>query len=193
MRNRDGKTQVVPVNLDVETVEGFSGHSDRKQILNFIKRVNPVPEKVLTCHGEASKCINLASTIHKSMNIDTKALAVTESILEITLRHADQAKARRVTDIHLVLGELASIVDDSVQFYWDLITKDTLAEGSTLHFRRIEALMECLDCSERYKPGNGQLRCPSCDGGQVRVIAGEEFRLEAIEVDSDETSDGDQA
>ncbi|MDF1538000.1 MAG: beta-CASP ribonuclease aCPSF1 [Candidatus Thorarchaeota archaeon] len=80
MRNRDGKTQVVPVNLQVVTVEGFSGHSDRKQILNFIKRVNPVPEKVLPCHGEASKCMNLASTIHKSMNIDTKALAVTESI-----------------------------------------------------------------------------------------------------------------
>ncbi len=80
MRNRNGNTQVVPINLQVETVEGFSGHSDRKQILNFIKRVSPVPEKVLTCHGEASKCVNLASTIHKSMNIDTKALAVTESI-----------------------------------------------------------------------------------------------------------------
>ncbi|MFW9848746.1 MAG: MBL fold metallo-hydrolase RNA specificity domain-containing protein, partial [Candidatus Thorarchaeota archaeon] len=80
MRNRDGNMQVIPVNLEVDTVEGFSGHSDRKQILNFIKRVNPVPEKVLTCHGEASKCVNLASTIHKSMNIDTKALSVTESI-----------------------------------------------------------------------------------------------------------------
>lgn len=80
MRNKDGNTQVVPVNLQVETVEGFSGHSDRKQILNFIKRVSPIPEKILTCHGEASKCVNLASTIHKSMNIDTKALYVTESI-----------------------------------------------------------------------------------------------------------------
>jgi KH/beta-lactamase-domain protein len=80
MRNRDGQLTVVPVNLQVDTIEGFSGHSDRKQILNFIKRVNPMPESVLTCHGEASKCLNLASTIHKSMNIDTKALMVTESI-----------------------------------------------------------------------------------------------------------------
>jgi hydrogenase nickel incorporation protein HypA/HybF len=119
-------------------------------------------------------------------------LAVTESILEITLRHAAQAGAVKVTDIHLVIGALASIVDDSVAFYWDLISKDTLAEGAKLHFRRIEALMECQDCQVRYKPGDGQLRCPECDGGQVRVIAGEEFRLEAIEVDSDEPMDGDQ-
>jgi predicted metal-dependent RNase len=80
MRGRDGTSLVVPVNMSVETVEGFSGHSDRKQILNFVKRVNPVPEKILTCHGEASKCLNLASTIHKALNIDTKALMVTESI-----------------------------------------------------------------------------------------------------------------
>ncbi|MFX1369195.1 MAG: MBL fold metallo-hydrolase RNA specificity domain-containing protein, partial [Promethearchaeota archaeon] len=80
MRNREGQTTVVPVNMQVETVEGFSGHSDRKQILNFIKRVSPVPERVLTCHGEASKCLNLASTIHKALNIDTKALMVTETI-----------------------------------------------------------------------------------------------------------------
>lgn len=80
MRNRDGQQVMVPVNLEIATVEGFSGHSDRKQILNFVKRVNPAPERVLTCHGEATKCLNLASTIHKALNIDTKALSVTESI-----------------------------------------------------------------------------------------------------------------
>ncbi|MGV9104131.1 MAG: MBL fold metallo-hydrolase RNA specificity domain-containing protein, partial [Candidatus Thorarchaeota archaeon] len=79
MRDREGNSQSVPVNLQVETVEGFSGHSDRKQILNFVKRVNPSPEKVLTCHGEASKCLNLASTIHKALKIETKAPMVTES------------------------------------------------------------------------------------------------------------------
>ncbi len=80
MRNREGQTVMVPVNLTVETVEGFSGHSDRKQILNFIKRVQPAPERIITCHGESMKCLNLASSIHKSLNIDTKALMVTESI-----------------------------------------------------------------------------------------------------------------
>ncbi|MGY5876932.1 MAG: MBL fold metallo-hydrolase RNA specificity domain-containing protein, partial [Candidatus Thorarchaeota archaeon] len=80
MRNRDGKPSVVPINMHVETVEGFSGHSDRKQILNFVKRVSPIPERILTCHGEASKTLNLASTIHKALNIDTKALMVTENI-----------------------------------------------------------------------------------------------------------------
>ncbi|TFG32213.1 beta-CASP ribonuclease aCPSF1 [Candidatus Thorarchaeota archaeon] len=80
MRNREGQTTVIPINLEVCTIEGFSGHSDRKQILNFIKRVNPVPERILVAHGEVSKTLGLASTIHKALNIETKAPMVTECI-----------------------------------------------------------------------------------------------------------------
>jgi|GEM_PF-5568018 len=49
-------------------------------------------------------------------------LSVTESVLEIACRHAGKAQAKRVTDIYLVIGRLSSIVDDSVQFYWNLIS-----------------------------------------------------------------------
>jgi hydrogenase nickel incorporation protein HypA/HybF len=62
-------------------------------------------------------------------------LSVTESILEIALRHASNANAKRITNLYMVKGQLASIVDDSVQFYWDIISKDSIAEGAVLHFR----------------------------------------------------------
>ena len=79
-------------------------------------------------------------------------LPITQSILDIALRHAEQAEARRVTDLYLVIGKLSYVVDDSVQFYWDVIAKDTIAEDAQLHFRRVPAEFLCLDCNHRYAP-----------------------------------------
>lgn len=110
-------------------------------------------------------------------------LPVTESLLEISLRHAAQSGGTRVTDLYLVIGDLASIVDESVQFYWDIVSKGTIAEGATLHFERIHPTMHCLDCNQDYLPGKEDFSCPNCHGQQVRVVGGDEFRLSAIDIE----------
>lgn len=69
--NIDGER--VPINLDVSTVEGFSAHSDRQQIINFCKNLRSSPNRVFTNHGEEKKCFQLASTLHKALHIDTSA------------------------------------------------------------------------------------------------------------------------
>ena len=68
-----GHARVLRINMDVHTIVGFSGHSDRKEILNYARKVAPRPEKFLIMHGEKSKCISLASTLHKLLKIETKA------------------------------------------------------------------------------------------------------------------------
>ncbi|MBI5824375.1 MAG: hydrogenase maturation nickel metallochaperone HypA [Chloroflexi bacterium] len=110
-------------------------------------------------------------------------LPVTESLLKIALQHAEKAGAKRITDLHIVIGDLASMVDDSIQFYWDIIAKDTLAEGATLHFRRVRAELQCMTCFEKYHPNRDELICPKCGGVGAKIIAGEELALESIDVD----------
>ncbi len=111
-------------------------------------------------------------------------LGVTENILHIALRHAEDAQASRITDVYLVIGDLSSIVDESVQFYWDFVSEGTIAEKAKLHFRRIAAQMSCLDCQTTYVPNN-DLACPACGSTKIKVTAGEEFYLEAIDVEED--------
>ncbi len=74
-------------------------------------------------------------------------LAITESLLDLALKHAKQADATRVTDIYLVIGRLSSFVDDSVQFYWDILAENTICQGAELHFNRLPAKMVCLNCN----------------------------------------------
>jgi hydrogenase nickel incorporation protein HypA/HybF len=111
-------------------------------------------------------------------------LTVTESILEIALRHANEAKATRITNLYLVIGQFASIVDDSVQFYWDIISKETIAEGAILHFKRLPASLSCLDCNQQYNPGSDGFSCPNCHSNHVKIVSGDEFYMEAIDIET---------
>jgi len=110
-------------------------------------------------------------------------LSITENILEITLRHAQNAGATSVTNIYLVIGQLSSIVDDSVKFYWDMIAKDTIAQNADLHFKRIQTRLACIDCSQEYEPISDDLSCPNCQSSRVKILKGEEFYIEAIDID----------
>ncbi|HLE13135.1 MAG TPA: hydrogenase maturation nickel metallochaperone HypA [Anaerolineales bacterium] len=111
-------------------------------------------------------------------------LSVTESLLEIALRHGKSANASHITDLYLVIGQLSSLIDDSVQFYWDIVSKDTLAEGANLHFQRISTQIRCLDCASCFVPAGEDLSCPNCLSTRIEVTAGEEFFLEAINVET---------
>lgn len=110
-------------------------------------------------------------------------LSITQSLLEIALRHAERAGARRIVRLNLVIGELSSIVDDSVQFYWDIVSQGTIAEGATLHFDRVVATLRCRGCSHTFPLDGRDYACPACGGREVVAVGGDDFRLESIEVE----------
>ncbi len=79
MINSDGKLAVIKVRLGVESIEGFSGHSDRRQIINYITYLKPKPERVIVCHGEKAKCLSIANFIQRKCEIQTLVPTVMET------------------------------------------------------------------------------------------------------------------
>ena len=76
----DGKMEMVKVNMRVESIEGFSGHSDRNQLLGFIKRMTPKPTKIIVNHGERRKSDLFAQNVNRIFGIKTVVPDVLESI-----------------------------------------------------------------------------------------------------------------
>ncbi|MCE1255607.1 MAG: hydrogenase maturation nickel metallochaperone HypA [Anaerolineae bacterium] len=110
-------------------------------------------------------------------------LSVTENILNITLKHAREANASKVTDIHIVIGQLSSIVDESVDFYWKIISEDTICSDATLHFKRIPAEFFCTDCKSTFPLEQELAPCPHCGSVHINIVSGEEFYLDSIEIE----------
>jgi len=79
MMNSEGKMGVVKIRLGVEAIEGFSGHSDRRQIIHYITNLKPRPEKVVVCHGEKAKCLSVANFIQRRCGVQTLVPAAMET------------------------------------------------------------------------------------------------------------------
>ena len=114
-------------------------------------------------------------------------LPVTQGIIKVVLETAQESHAQRVVAIDLVIGDISSIVDDSVQFYFDILSQGTVAEGATLRFRREQATATCFDCGHQFAVSAPLMAlCPACESVRLQVTGGKAFYVESIEVDYDD-------
>lgn len=78
--NINGKQSVMELKMQVNTIDGLSGHSDRNQLLNFVNKLRTRPERIITCHGDSNTPINFARSLYKIFKIETLAPKNLETI-----------------------------------------------------------------------------------------------------------------
>ena len=110
-------------------------------------------------------------------------LSIVESLLDLVLEHAGKAEAEKVVSVNLVVGELSGVVDEAVEFYWDFLTKETIAKDSRIIFRHVPAKLQCRKCGETFLSSEQGYICPKCGEQQVDIIAGRELFVESLEVE----------
>jgi hydrogenase nickel incorporation protein HypA/HybF len=110
-------------------------------------------------------------------------LAITQSMLELVLKQAEQAKAKEIGKINLVIGEMTGVVGESVRFYFDFLSKGTPAENAELTFKMVPTKARCRNCGESFELGEFDWTCPYCQGNNMDITGGKELFVESIEVD----------
>ena len=112
-------------------------------------------------------------------------LESTQSILRKSLLRASGDS--RIKSIHLILGEVSELDPDLIQKHWQELSQGTAAEHAQLYFRLIKAEVQCMACFNKYQPLHGKIHCPYCGSYGAKILSGEEFDLESIELDHEET------
>ncbi|MBA7696869.1 Hydrogenase maturation factor HypA [subsurface metagenome] len=109
--------------------------------------------------------------------------SITESMLSLALEKANEASAGKITRINLVVGELSGIVSECVQFYFDAISKGTIASGAELAFETKPTQVRCRKCDNVFTPSDQNWDCPECHEAGIEIVSGRECYMESIEVE----------
>ena len=110
-------------------------------------------------------------------------LSITQNILSIALEQAKATQASKITKIYLTIGKLTGIVDDCVKFYFELLSKDTIASEAELSFQQPVTSLRCRNCNITFTPEELNWNCPGCGEQQVEIVSGRECYVSSIEVD----------
>lgn len=101
-------------------------------------------------------------------------------LLQAVENKAQAMGSRPVLAINLLIGDRASIVDDSLLYYFEMLTPGTLVEGAELNVRRVPSRFYCAHCQEKYTPTGADFRCPTCDQVGTVTTEGSELLIESI-------------
>lgn len=107
-------------------------------------------------------------------------MSITQSMVEICLEHA---AGRRVTEVTLLVGELAGVVPEAVEFCFEACTRATPLEGARLIVERVPGRARCHECGADFPIHAYFDPCPGCGGYRHEVTGGEELRIKDLEVE----------
>ena len=107
-------------------------------------------------------------------------LGYTKYLFDQVLQEAEKNSANHVSHVHLVLGELSGYVSDSIQFYWDSISKGSIAEKAqiTYTYKRVEWI--CTACNKQFISPTDSSRCPNCDSPKIGINSGDECFIKSM-------------
>jgi hydrogenase nickel incorporation protein HypA/HybF len=111
-------------------------------------------------------------------------LAVTQSILDIVVRHALAHGVREVAAVDLAIGALSDLEPEWLQRYFDHLSRGTVAEGARLRVRRAALLFSCDACGVGFDSTREELEtacCPVCGGRDARIVSGAGYTVESME------------
>lgn len=110
-------------------------------------------------------------------------LSITQSILSISLEEAKKNNAKRINSINIKIGKLTGLVPESINYYFKIISEDTIASEANIVIEKLPLRVKCKNCLSEYEIDIKDFLCKQCKSENIKIIGGKEFYVDSIEVD----------
>ena len=112
-------------------------------------------------------------------------LSIMSNILQIILEYAEKNNAKKINIVNLKIGALSDVVPEWAQTYFDMLTKDTIADNAKLKIEKVAVKIHCHACSHEFQvlsPENGFL-CQKCKSSDIEIVEGRELQVTSIDIE----------
>ncbi|MBO0613312.1 MAG: hydrogenase maturation nickel metallochaperone HypA [Pseudomonadota bacterium] len=110
-------------------------------------------------------------------------MSLCEGVLQIIETEAKRQQFRKVKTVWLAIGVMSGVEIEAMRFCFDVIVRNTLADGATLEIIEVPAEAWCLECAQTVSIQQRYDACPHCGSYQLQVTSGEEMRIKELEVE----------
>ncbi len=110
-------------------------------------------------------------------------MSLCEGVLQVLQKEAQIQAFSRVKKVWLEIGELSSVEVEAMRFCFDVVVKDSLADGAVLEIIDVPGQAWCMQCAETVKVRQRFDECPNCGSYQLQVTAGDEMKIKELEVE----------
>ena len=121
--------------------------------------------------------ITLAPVMHE--------ISIAESIVEMVEEVARREGATRVSTINLKLGAMSSVVEEALQFSFELVAAGTCSAGARLAIEKVPLVVFCSECNAQSILDTPVFSCPLCGSPTHAVVSGKELEVTSIELEND--------
>ncbi|MFZ2448728.1 MAG: hydrogenase maturation nickel metallochaperone HypA [Syntrophobacteraceae bacterium] len=118
-------------------------------------------------------------------------LSIAESLIGILSEEARKHDMVRIKKIKLRIGEFAAVVPESLTFCFELVSRDTVAEGAEIEIESVPVTARCDKCDISFEVRNQVFLCPRCDSPVFELLSGRDLSVSSIEGETGEENDAD--
>lgn len=110
-------------------------------------------------------------------------MGIAEQLVKIAMDAIpDEIENPRVETLNLRIGKLAAVVEHSLSFCIEIITKDTPLENVNLAIEEVPVTLRCLSCNKEWEADTPMFKCQDCGDGEVKMISGREIEISSMEL-----------
>jgi len=110
-------------------------------------------------------------------------VGLVSSAVDIAVESATKAGALAITRIRMRIGSLSGVVPSALEFAFECVVRETMAEGATFEYEIVPVRCRCPVCKTEFRPETAVYRCPNCGEISTELISGRELQVVDIEVE----------